>query len=235
MPRGRKKKFKLHFNIKPETLKSILAVSLILFAVLGLISFVATDYPLNGRINGMLKGLFGMASLLFPFVIFDMALFLIESIKWKIKEPRIFVGMLLAIIFLAGFLHIFYGVEKGSEDAKDGAGGGIVGYMVAKVLVGTISKFGAIVALLAGFAISAFLVFDVSLNQIMEKASKYKDAATALKVRRNEGKTDNNVQITSGADSITSNQNENGEMPFVDDGLSNFIRHSIDKSASALC
>ena len=215
MPRGRKKRFKLHFNIKPETLKSILAVFLVLFAVLGFISFFATDYALNSKINGMFKSLFGMASLLFPLLIFDLALFFIESIKWKIKEPRIFLGMLLAIVVLAGFLHLFYGVEKGSGDAKDGEGGGIIGYSVAKILVGTISKFGAMIALLAGFTISAFLIFDISLNQVMDRASKYKEAASAFKAKRSEGKAENNVQITSGADAITTEQNDNGELPFV--------------------
>ena len=220
MPRGRKKKFKLHFNIKPETFKSIIAVSLILFAVLGLISFFATDYALNSKINGILKSLLGMSSLLLPLIIFDFALFFIESVKWKIKEPRIFIGMLLAIIILAGFMHLFYGVDRGLDDAKDGSGGGIIGYTVANILVRTVSKFGAVIALLAGFAISAFLIFDVSLNQVMDKALKYKEAASTLKPKKTSSKTDENVLITSGADAISSDQSESADVPFTHDSVS---------------
>jgi hypothetical protein len=115
MPRGRKKKMKIDFNLKPETLRSIFAIVCILFSVLSLISFFASDYSLNAKIQHVLRGTFGVASILIPFITLSLALLLIDSIKWKIKQPSVLFGMFLVLIASSGLLHLFYSGEKAAE------------------------------------------------------------------------------------------------------------------------
>jgi S-DNA-T family DNA segregation ATPase FtsK/SpoIIIE len=149
MPRGRKKKFKLNRIVKPEIAKSLTAVVLILFAGLSFVSFFANDYALNKDLQGVLQGSFGFSSILVPFISLLLGLLLIEPIKFKYKSPRVLIGLI-------GMLLVFAGLSKGGD----------FGSNLWEFLSDSVSKYGALLILAAGFAVSFILISDVSLDQI---------------------------------------------------------------------
>ena len=163
--RGRKKKFKLSFNISPETLRSVVAVALVLFSALALISFVAPDYFINSKIQLVFKKSFGHGSFLIPFITFITGLLFIDALKHSVKELRIIIGLFMLVIALSGFTHLFIPAEEARAAALDGRGGGFVGYIVATGLAAAISVYGSFAVLLAFSVVGLILVFDISIDQ----------------------------------------------------------------------
>jgi hypothetical protein len=159
--RGRKKKFKVSFNVSPGTLRSIMAVGLLLFSVLALISFVAPDYFINARLQLILKKTFGYSAVVLPFITAVSGLLFIDAFKNKIKDIRIVFGLVLLMITIAGFFHLFISSEEARQAALDGRGGGFVGFMVATNLKNMISVYGAVFVFLALGVIDVILVLNV--------------------------------------------------------------------------
>lgn len=166
--RGRKKKFKINFNVSRETLRSIVAVLLLLLSVVSLISFLAPNYLLNEKIQLVFKLGFGWGSIVIPFITALTGLLFIDAINHKIKELRVIIGLVVLLITLSGFIHIFISAETARQLALDGNGGGFIGYLVANSLKALISIYGGIFVLLAFFILSFILIFDVSLDKVIE-------------------------------------------------------------------
>jgi DNA segregation ATPase FtsK/SpoIIIE, S-DNA-T family len=209
MPRGRKKKFKLSRIIPTDTLKSLVAVFLIVLSGLGLISFFAPDYFLNAKILGVMRGLFGNASILAPFILFLFALFLIDSLKLSIKNPRILAGMTGLLISFSSLSHIFISENDALRRAAEGAGGGIIGYYISSLLKGSLSVYGGTLVLLSAVVVSILLVFGLSFDQFftflsdLAKSFKEKGYADGLKKIFKRGGIDENgegISVSSGTE-----------------------------------
>lgn len=187
--RGRKKKFKVSFNISPETIRSIVAVVLFLLSALIIISFFTPSYTVNAFIQKYLKMVFGYASIVIPFITAIVGFLFVDALKHKIKELRIVVGLVLLIVAVAGFSHIFVDTETSRELALSGGGGGLLGYFISEIFVKTISSAGAFVLLLALLVTSIILIFDLSFDQIIIFASNL------LKREKKETDEDDEIEI----------------------------------------
>ncbi|AHB39977.1 TPA: DNA translocase FtsK [candidate division WWE3 bacterium] len=175
MPRGRKRKFKLNFSIKPETIRSVIALVLVTAGLLSLIAFFAPSYSVNAKIKGFMSGLFGRPAIILPFLLIISGSLFIQKLKVKFKEPRIAAGLLLALLGLSGLSHVFVNKDAALEAAENGLGGGMVGYKISSVLANGVSIYGAAVLLILAVLISAILLFDVSLDQVLGFVSEKKD------------------------------------------------------------
>jgi DNA segregation ATPase FtsK/SpoIIIE, S-DNA-T family len=213
MPRGRKKKFKLSRIIPADTLKSLVAVMFLLVSGLSLISFFAGDYFLNAKIQIVLKGLFGGAAILTPFVFFILGLLLIDTLKLSIKNPRILFGLLGLLFSFSALFHIFHSPDAALEAAREGAGGGLVGYYISTFLREAISIYGGILVLISIIIVSFLLVFNLSFDQIIDffldlsetfKEKGYAEAFKSIFRKKKapgegEGEGDN-ISVSSGSD-----------------------------------
>ncbi|KKS15885.1 MAG: segregation ATPase FtsK/SpoIIIE [candidate division WWE3 bacterium GW2011_GWC1_41_7] len=190
MPRGRKKKFKLSRIIKPEVVKSLAAMFFILFSGLSLISFFAPDYSINAYIQEGLTRLFGYPSFLLPFIFLFLGLMLIHPLNFKYKNPRVLIGLISLMLSSSGLFHIFYSGSEAYDVALNGGGGGMFGYKLADTLRGAVSVWGGLLVLIAAFAGSVILLFNVSLDQMVEVlnkvAGKFKEGGFKLPSRGGE-------------------------------------------------
>ncbi|EKD99550.1 MAG: hypothetical protein ACD_22C00234G0009 [uncultured bacterium] len=190
MPRGRKKKFKLNRIIKPGTVKSFTVVALFLLSGLSLISFFADTYEINRQIQDFLKGSFGFASILIPFIFLLLALLLIKPLKFKYKSPRVLIGLI-------GLLLVFSALSRGGD-----FGEGLWGF-----LRDSVSKYGAVIILVAGLAISVILIIDVSLDQMSEWFVKALGAVKGMKLPK-KTKSDDKITVTTGMSSKNDSEDE---------------------------
>ncbi|GIW69483.1 MAG: hypothetical protein KatS3mg101_0230 [Patescibacteria group bacterium] len=179
MPRGRRRKFRIHFNVRPETIRSVLALLLVSLGLLSLIAFFTPSYSFNSKVVGFLTRLFGKPSILVPFLLVIAGLLFIQRLQLKIKEPRIAIGLILALLSLSGLFHLFIESDEALGAAEKGLGGGFVGYKISNVLISSVSIYGAVVVLFLAVVVSAILLFDISLDQILgfvsEKGAPLKD------------------------------------------------------------
>ncbi|OGC46352.1 hypothetical protein A2V49_03595, partial [candidate division WWE3 bacterium RBG_19FT_COMBO_34_6] len=165
--RGRKRKFKLSFNLSSEALRSILAVVLILAGFMVIVSFIAPDFPVNSKIQLLLRKVFGLSSVITPFILIISGLLFIDALKIKIKEFRIILGLLTLLATLSSFLHLFLQNDKAKILAIEGKGGGFIGYVISSTLKSTVSIYGAFFVLIALVIISLILIFNISFDQIL--------------------------------------------------------------------
>lgn len=231
MKRGPKKKFKL--RIKPDTVRSILALLLVGAGIIGLISFIAPSYTINSRIRAFLMELFGLPSIIMPFLLIISGTLFIQNLKIKIKEPRIVIGLVLALLSVSGLFHSFIDSGEAESVAEEGLGGGIVGYKISTILSSGISIYGAVVLLFLLFIVSLLLISDVSLDCalgfVAEKAQRIKlpfrlpgfigkrstDGDDNLDEATSEDDTDSEEAGVRNADlDLGSSQDEEDEQPF---------------------
>lgn len=166
MPRGRKKKVKLKLNLKPGVTRSVFAVILFLVSLLSLISFFAPNYSLNSKILNLITGMFGWAGILVPFIIAIGGMFLLDSIKSRLKEPQVFISLVLLLFSLSSFFHLFISKKMALEVANDGRGGGLVGYKISSILINSISIYGAFLLLAAALVICIVILFEIPLDKV---------------------------------------------------------------------
>lgn len=227
MPRGRKKKVKLDVNIKPATIKSVVALVLILTGLLCLISFFAPDYSFNQKLQGVLLGLFGLPSIIVPFLLGLVGLLFLDSVKTKLKEPRSFFGLALLLVTLSGFAQIL---------AKNGNGagsGGFVGTKLATFLISSLSIYGGILVLVVLLGVSLVVLFDLSIDQIFNFISAHKPTISVPKLKHPLVAATREASITVSAGN-TSMQEETSQLPFSPPSEDTFHGASFVTSAEDL-
>lgn len=171
MPRGRKKKFKLNFDANPDLLKSISALFLFLVAGLSIVSFFASGYTVTEKIKEFEMGLFGFTWFFLPIILALGATFFIDSLEFRFKNFRVLFGLIFSLLVLSSFVHLFYSSDTASDAAGEGRGGGMIGHIISNGMEGALSSVGAFFVLLIGIVVCVILVFDVTLNEILEKLS----------------------------------------------------------------
>ncbi|MFC1622183.1 DNA translocase FtsK [Patescibacteria group bacterium] len=184
--RGRKKKFRLSFNISPETTRSVIAISLVLAAGLSLIAFIFPSYSVNGKILEILKEMLGHPSILLPFVLGFAGLLFIDSLKNRFKEGRLVLGLSIALL---SFSSLFSGFK---EDA-----GGKIGNKVFEILSGAISSYGAMFVFFCLLVLAGIIIFDVSLGQILGFVLR-RGKKERKEAKEGDDSTDQDVVISTG-------------------------------------
>lgn len=151
--RGRPRKRTLGFSLKKNTLKSVIAIILVISALLTSISF-SKQVPALTRLNEWLFGFFGWAGFFFPFVLLSFGLVL-SGLKTSWTRTSIFFGAVIFFICLLGL-----------------GGSGIAGQFLKSWLAGYISFIGAFLAYLLVAFIGLVVLFDTSIEGIVDTLKK---------------------------------------------------------------
>ena len=203
MPRGRKKKFRLRFNIKSGTAKSVVVVMLFLGWLISFVSFFAPDYSLNSKIYHFWRSWFGGVSFFAPLLLVLIAIFLVDKIKTRFKEPRVLFGIILLYTAIVGLAHIFIPADRAFDVALEGEGGGMSGFYIASSLSSALSRYGAVAVLFGASLIAIIILFNVSLDQFVEKAEVVLSKLNVFKKfkfssPKKEENYDDEIEVTSG-------------------------------------
>jgi S-DNA-T family DNA segregation ATPase FtsK/SpoIIIE len=87
-------------SLKPETVQTVLFISIVILALITAVSFVQTG-PVPTQYNLALTQLFGFGAVMVPFIMTIMA-FLFAKIKSPFKEPNVVLGSLVMFISVLG-------------------------------------------------------------------------------------------------------------------------------------
>ena len=98
--RHRSKKNQLKITIPPETLNSIIAVVLMLFGLMVMVSFSGQGMLLQ-KINSFFIAKLGLAMLILPFVFISAGLAMLRA-KWSWSKPHVLLGTLLLMLAILG-------------------------------------------------------------------------------------------------------------------------------------
>ncbi len=193
--RGRKKKFKL--NLQTGFFKSVFSIFLFLGSALTFISFFAPDYPVNEQIQNIMRSTLGFSSVFIPFILGVAAFLTLSSFRPNFIQTRVLIGLIGLCLSFAGIFHIFYS-DSALDVAKDGLGGGFLGYQMAQLLRNTVSVYGGFFLLIAAIAIFALITFNTSLDNLFEKVKALKAFLANLlhfKMPSRASKEDSNINV----------------------------------------
>jgi S-DNA-T family DNA segregation ATPase FtsK/SpoIIIE len=200
--RGRHKKFKFRLNLRPDITRSIVSIIFITVAIVGLVSFFAPSYSVNAKIQGFLKLLFGRSAIFIPFLLGDFGIIFADKLTPKIKEFRILIGIFLCTVSFSGLFHVFTPLSEGLSLARVGGGGGLLGYKMDSILIGGLSKVGAVFVLICILLTAVILISNISLESVLtflkenEKVSGlFSKFFALLKPKKRVGEKESEIEI----------------------------------------
>ncbi|HBP00975.1 MAG: translocase FtsK protein [Candidatus Moranbacteria bacterium GW2011_GWE1_49_15] len=158
------KKAVLHGDVKRGTF----AVFLFALAILFVLGFFEQAGPLGDFLDKIAGSLFGWGKWLSPFILIAAGIVLLFR-----KETLFYVSKMagLAVIFLSmlTFFHIYFDNKELLEFAKDGIGGGYIGYGLAVLLIKSTGRIGGSVILSALLLSGIIIAFNFSLVTFVRK------------------------------------------------------------------
>jgi DNA segregation ATPase FtsK/SpoIIIE, S-DNA-T family len=151
-------------KLSPERKLDILGI---LLALIGLLTLLSLLSPSHGTITGawvdLLSEVAGWGTFVLPLALLAIGLWMVfrNVEKLPVLSAVRLTGILLVYLNLLTFLHLLSGGEQ--DLAQAGQGGGYLGWLFERLLVGSIGKAGAVVALVAWLLIALGLALDLSL------------------------------------------------------------------------
>ncbi|MFH1509129.1 MAG: DNA translocase FtsK 4TM domain-containing protein [bacterium] len=175
MPPG----FNWALNLSPATKKSIFVI---IFAVLALITLLSL-FDLAGVMgefwNDLIYQVFGWTAVTLPILFAFIAYAKVRAENMEITKGKVF-GIIIFYIGLTGLLHVFYDTNELLNVARDGKGGGYIGYATAYPLMSAMGFWAALIIYIAAFLAGMFMMFNLSIQQILEKLNIIKDKSLDL-------------------------------------------------------
>ena len=159
----------LHSDAK----RSIAAVFLFAFSVLFFLGFIDAAGVLGKWLNTGLGMLLGFGKWLLPLVLLVAALMFLRRRTTTLADAVKFVGLVVGFCALLGLLHLYSGetTKELLKVAREGRGGGYIGFSLAYVLVNFTGKIAGTLIALSLFAVGMIAAFNMSLIHTFEKMS----------------------------------------------------------------
>ena len=159
---NQEKKIEFALNLKNSVKRGIAIVLLFLFAVLFSFGFFGAGGAFGVFLNKIAGIVFGWGKWLFPLALLLAMVILLFKKKTVIYVVKI-AGLTVAFFSLLGFFHIFYDQSVLLEVAKNGEGGGYIGYLIAWGLIKLTGKIVGVIVLISFLAIGIMVAFNFSI------------------------------------------------------------------------
>lgn len=223
---GRKKKDNKNFeeleieekksksNVASDAKRGVAAIFLFALAFVLVLGFWGRAGVIGEHLNSIFGLVIGWVKIIFPvfLILAGIILLLRKETSFYIYK---LIGLVVVLVGLSGFFHWFYSFENMAIVAKDGGGGGYVGFGIAFVAVKYLGKAGGLVIILASIFCGFIVAFNFSIINFIDKLRNS---------RRKEEDLDSKENATAEAEKIESEikvekeENKNGES---NDGESN--------------
>jgi S-DNA-T family DNA segregation ATPase FtsK/SpoIIIE len=172
--RGKSKETKLSWlGLSEGTKCTILGVILFLVAFFVILSFLGWAGVVGDKLAKFIKLLFGRGGFLLPVVLVVLGIAYLKSLKEKIYKLT-FLGVAIFVLGILGILFLGSEVEKLWEVAKEGDGGGILGFLAAYPLLKFLGKGGGFLTMIGMILVGLLITSNASWAEIKERLAKTK-------------------------------------------------------------
>jgi S-DNA-T family DNA segregation ATPase FtsK/SpoIIIE len=160
---------KKHDKVKmsPAIRREVLALLLIAASVLLVIAFFGTGGFLPEVLNNSLRLFIGRATYLLPVLL----LFLVWRLYKQPEDQSVFsyyIGLMLVLFSISGLLHIGVDTGAGLDVARDGNGGGLLGYLAQVVSLSLLNVFAASFVLVTLGLVGIVLAFNIQISHVLQ-------------------------------------------------------------------
>ncbi len=167
MRKRRRRYSKPKLQLSPDTKRDIFVILIFAIALINILAMFNLAGTFGNSINNFWQMIFGCGWWIWPFVMILIGYLIINIEKLEITATK-WIGLLIFELTFSGLLHLFVGIQN-FEIAKQGEGGGILGYIIGFPLENIAGFGGALIILFALLLISILLFFESSFRDIFEK------------------------------------------------------------------
>lgn len=161
---GRERREPKTFN--PEIKRSLGVILLFIISGLLILSYFGVAGVAGTWVNRALGLIFGQIRLAIPFILILLGVL----IEWQRDYPhdsRHFIGLMLLLIGLDSLIHLFHPLAESWVLAKQGLGGGLLGWAGSYPLYSLFGFWASLIILVGIFLISLLLLLNTSLASIL--------------------------------------------------------------------
>jgi S-DNA-T family DNA segregation ATPase FtsK/SpoIIIE len=160
------KKNKNEEVLRSDVKKHIVAVVLFLFALIFTLSIFNQAGIVGRFIGNILTALFGVGKYALPVLMMSLGVMYFKKMQ-PIRYALATTGMILFFLSGLGLLHLFYDLDKMVDIAREGLGGGYIGFGIAYSLLKLVGKFVGAITLFALALIGFMLLFNLSIFNLL--------------------------------------------------------------------
>jgi len=215
---------KFSLDLTSDTKRSVAAVFSFVFAFLFVLGYIQQAGLVGKYLDLAAATVFGWGKWLFPFLLVLIGLILLRrKIKFYIAS---IIGLAVAYVSVLGLSHVFYDQEQFLVIAKNGEGGGMVGYFLVLSFIKLVGFVGAIVLLIAFLIVGVLVAYNFSLIPFVEKISSFfrKEERNA-----NEEKDDNEDLDEEQEEDFDENEDEYDDQESEEDKENREEKDSVDR------
>lgn len=159
--------------LRPETREAIIGVVLVIASIIAILSFFSAAGPAGSALLSGIRYLFGFVGYVVPFIVGAVGVYLVFPSETQLPRIRVF-GIGLVLVGLIGVFHsIGITAEDSLEAARDGRGGGLVGFALVWPLSIAFGSLASKLLFLATFIVGIFLSFNVSPRDVKDKIMSF--------------------------------------------------------------
>jgi len=158
--------FDWSLGLSKETWRIIFSLILIILAVIFMLGFIGKAGVLGMTLSALINKIFGnFTAYIFVIVLFYIGVILLSPRKkYRVAE---FIGLVLLLLSVPVFLHLFVPTEAAKTAAASGQYGGMVGYGISGPLRNAIGLFPTFLLAIILVVISIMMIFDLSLYELL--------------------------------------------------------------------
>ncbi len=139
--------FAFDLELEPALSRELLGIILVGFAIFVFLAIIGAAGGIGNVFYQVLRIGLGFASFILPFVLLVFGVALFYPRRYHLKTGS-FVGLLLFILALSAFIHLWLDEGNSQELALVGGGGGFLGFLISQSLLRLVSFWGSFVILL---------------------------------------------------------------------------------------
>lgn len=158
----------LKLDLKPETSRAILSVVLFAFALISLLSLMGLAGAFGQLWRSGVSSLIGVGVFIMPILLAALGLAVLNLKKFPTKSST-YLGFLLFVLAFAGFAHLFLDSETAFDQARDGHGGGLIGFVIGYPLLSLFGFWASIILFIALIVVSLLLFFNQSFKTLFTR------------------------------------------------------------------
>lgn len=158
--------FDWSLGLSLETWRTIFSILIIILGIIIFLGFIGSAGVFGESLSEFIRVTFGtFGGYIFDFVFLYLGIILIwPKRKYRVAE---FLGIIILILSLPTFLHLFIPEEVALDAAQYGRNGGQIGYLISTPLRQAIGLFPTFLVSVAMIAISLVMIFDFSLMEFL--------------------------------------------------------------------
>ncbi|HNW55857.1 MAG TPA: DNA translocase FtsK 4TM domain-containing protein, partial [bacterium] len=157
-------------SLSDEAKKSLTAIILTLLAAISLLSLVQPDGLVGSYLYNSIGQVLGWGRWFLPIFLLALAVFIYYRERLKVTTIK-FVGWGLLFIGLQSFFHFCLPDENWLSLAKEGQGGGYVGFGLTWALVKLLGYWSSLILTLAILITSLIFIFNTNLSRLLGRQS----------------------------------------------------------------